>query len=382
MAKYGISLNAGFYDALTQIGKDLNAANNWTCFGFVADSEKTINTLSINVYAIAGTQANLKATVSIYSDTNGYPGTLIQASNELTNQAAGVWTFTGLSTAMTFGTRYWFVVKNTAVAPTVDYFSVIYGTPNSVHLAGSAATYGWSATNSTTGGASWTANAAGASGFVIGFSDGSYAGTPWYTATNSTFKIYGAREEGFSFTTPAGAYLKIRAVWFATYKYGSPSGASYVKIKYGATTATSNQIPAANHVYNYMPYIFDSPVIIPQNTSVTITVCDSVADNASNYYGLQYSTLPNLSNQRGLVPFSWFYVSTTDGSTYTTDNTKVTISCGFSLDTDGEFSAPTFPAEANTVQGTPVYGFNGEYTPEYTPPAGGGGGGGNGLIIC
>jgi hypothetical protein len=357
-----LGLTYGLGDVLAQDGPAANAANTWLGTGFVAAITDTITQIDVVCYAVAGTQANRKSVLYIYSDVNGSPGSILATSTELTNFGVSTLQF-AISLAVTAGTRYHFVVVNTASVPGTDYFALGVEADVNRIVSGKSTLWGICRETTTNAGAAWTKVAGAWLSFCISFQGGTFFGCSLFNQTTSAFKVYGTRQEGAVFTSPSGASMRICSVAIPVGFTGTPVSC-HVKITVGATVYTSVVVPLANIQNNFViTFLFTAPVVILPSTTFCLCLCDSGAGDASNYWKIFYYDIPNYASHRAIVPYSMFYVSTTDGSSFTVTNTKFPL-LGFAIcnDANAAFLSPKFPIGAKTNPDQGTFGYADEIT--------------------
>lgn len=350
----------------------LNAANKWLALPFVSDANETFQSLTAYIAAIGGTQANNKTTLDIYSDVNGSPGVSIAGPVEVTNLAAAAFgTWSGFTTSMTAGVPYWFVFKNTSVAPTVDYVTIQYLSYASSDIDGTSSSYGSIARVTTTGGASWSAgNPSSLLCGIATFAGPRYYGFPVTSATDvaSGLYVYGGRKYGMRFTAPSNVKLNIRTVTVMVRQQGTPTGNAKVEIVSGGVSYYSASFTATgNIVAGYSTkYIFASPISIAPGATIDIWVYNTAADSISAAYRCREWVVPNDATSKSLVSLWGSQRIYFDGSSTTATDTSIPMFC-IGFDTDGEFTAPVFPTEAQTLRvaddGPATWGFSADRGP-------------------
>lgn|SRR5574343_357497 len=342
-AMLGVMPSAVGYSAGTLA---LNAANTQIAFSFIAPyaaANKTLSKVKLFTSAIAGTQANIASTLNLCADASGVPnsGTIVETET-VSNVAAGWWEWTGFSTELTGGVRYWLIVKNTAVDPTTDYPTVQWIAANSVNyqVSGSGSTWGIAKVSTTDGGSTWATGALnGYAGIRLEFSDGSFMGAPFSAAgsTATGYPVYSTRELGNLITTPANGKLNIRGVCMPLRKNGTPAADVVYKLYNGTTLiGTTHEVPRANFgTYLFMPATFQAAVEVAPSTSLRVVFAmDADAGDSSNYYYIPGYTIEDNADSKALVPYgaqatyytgSWAQTST------------LVLPFALLLDTDSEF---------------------------------------------
>lgn len=352
----------------------LNADNTQLAMSFVPDQNRTLSSVSIYGSAAAGTLGNIAGTANLCADAAGLPNytTII----ETVTITAGNWpaaasrvTFSGFTTALTGGTRYWIIFKNTSSVPGTDYPTLQYagnsGLP--MYVGSSSAKWGWSKVHATDAATFTTSALTNVSGLFVGYSDGggSYAGLALNSinAAGSTTRVYSNRESGVMFTTPANVKLNVRGVAFMAAPNGTPTGLLRYRLYQGTTlVATTASIGAvANATAGSFPILyFSSTQTLEPATSYRVVLSETTqADAFTNSYSTYEYNIANDANARAVLPFGG-----TLQQTYTTDATGSpptfvdvnTVICPFALilDTDGPFTAPAAAGGGGTSFGFSV----------------------------
>lgn len=361
---------------------NLNAANTWGALSFVAPESLTLSTVRAQISAVAGS-GTLSVTCALYSDVNGVPGSLIAGPVSLNITVAAYpadsyQEWSGFTTLLTAGARYWCVFKNTTATPGTNYPTLKYWPGGGVAWGVSTnSLWGWGKVH-TVDGSTWNQAAASAvAGLRLTFSDSGvlrYLGTPivsysqWYGGSAA----YAGRECGVKFTTPANLKLNLRGIAFPVGKTGTPPGNLCFRIYLGNSTtplASTMSCPSANvaAVQSHALY-FASDVVLSPSTVYRITVAATTGGDGSNTLQAYFMTCDNDANSRALYPMSMqgcYLNGTWDDSTYINQMTSFALLC----DTDGLSAAPTFPAQGNVATGSGLYGYASEYTPAYPTTA-------------
>lgn len=299
----------------------LNSANAWLAFALpVTGPDLTLNTVRVYCPTNNGTQANIGVSANLCGETStGLPdsGNII----ETRSIAVGNWSaapfypeFTGFSTALTAGSRYWVVLKNLASAPATDYPSITQPTTGALPTVGgcitSNANTGW-ATVQTTDGSAWTTSPRSASGGALwGFSNGGYAGItgPSTSSSMSTKYVYGSRECGAKFTTPPVVKLRVTGLAFNLYKAGTPTQKIRFRLYEGdtllATTYAGPPVGATPTAGGWVTLFFSSVQVLKPATSYRAVVGEeSNSDTVGNMYIPCGASIPDLASQRSVLPF-------------------------------------------------------------------------------
>ena len=319
--------------------------NTWVALSFVAVEALTLTEVSAIVSALAGT--GVTVTADLYSDgAAGLPNASIDGPRSLSVSATGRNTWTGFTTTLTAGVRYWIVFKNATATPQTNYptFAWYIG---ALGLYEGSPIWGWSKCH-TTNGSTWATPGTGVGGLGLKFTDAAvdrYAGFPIvdYNLT-SGYKVYSAREFGVKFTTPANATLSLRGLSFYCSYSGAAESLGNLRFRlYAGDTwvADAMAIPVGNMSTSarYLAAYFSSSHTLQPNTTYRVTYGAASGGDASNYYRSNYFTILNDANARAMLPFSMAgcYLNTT----WTELNTLV-LPFGLVLDTEGSFvESPT-----------------------------------------
>ncbi len=279
----------------------VNAAANWVALSFVpAANGLTLSEARIYVSAISGTLGASDITADLYDSTgaSGGPGSAIETGKlpSATINAAGYYTFTGFTTALTGHSLYWIVLKNVNGTPATNFATIRFTNTPPVYSMGDlvARVTTWMRGTSTNSGSSWSLAAR--SCLRVGYSGGLYDGFPAnnHLAAVVGDGVYGTRESGLLVTTP-NATIRAAGVAFQTSHSGTPTG----NLRYGLWTGTTpvnlaytEGIPnavAVNTSTNWMHDYFATVQTIPPRTVLRITMAESTqSDSSSNrYLGLE-----------------------------------------------------------------------------------------------
>ncbi len=334
----------------TTVTVALSATANWYAFAFVADSARTLSTVRAFVSAVTGTLGASDVTCDLYDSTgtSGAPGSTIETGKvpTATITASGWYTFSGFTTSLTAGQMYWLVFKNANIIPASNFptFRTLTfgGTPQ--HLLGTATRQFWARGSSTNSGSTWTVTV-GSVACRVGYADGTFDGIPASNTASAAVGdgVYGTRESGVKFTSPANAVLNVAglALTVAT-KTGSPTGSPRLGLWTGSTPALqayTNTIPATaitatQWVYSY----FASNVVLQPNTVCRVTLGETTQSDASGnrWNGYEF-TWDADSNSLILLPMNGTAVKTYfDGSSWS-DTSGSLFGFALLLDTAGEF---------------------------------------------
>lgn len=256
---------------------------------FIAE-ESELNYFWIYVHSVSGTDAYRQVTFELQSDSSGVPsGTVIQSFEKIggwisasSNKIEPSWT----GSAMTIGTKYWIVLKNTASVPTTNYITIGHRIPemlgpyNTVY--NTVSEYGVRFYNGT----NWTTSAGILStaltiSWPSGRVDGLIAGRA--TAFDTTYRALTTRAVGAEFTVPTNsAILNISGVSMAFSRTGSP-----VDIKLNVYI---NRIFAASITRSFVCNISSAFIygILTRNVIAkpgeTVSILSDATGTGSNYY--------------------------------------------------------------------------------------------------
>ena len=298
----------------------MNSAARWLAYSFIALENKTLNKVLVYTSAINGTQANISVSLSIYSDSAaGAPNALVAGPQTVTNLAAGWWEWTGFTYALTAGTRYWLVFKNTTGSPTVTYptFQWVKDLFNTGGIQNN-----FCKVDSANSGSSWLNPITAIQGYRLEYSDATFSGCPVSNiAIDTSFASYGSNEYGTLFTTPPTGNMDVVGVVVPLRKTGTPSGNVAVRLRYGTSTITSYKyIPGiiSSAANNLAAFYFSSINTVIPSTVCRITLFDDAVDSAANYYYTMAATIQNTVQSKALL-FNFKKTGTVNGGTSWTE---------------------------------------------------------------
>lgn len=319
----------------------LNAAANWLAYSFTAQSAKTLNYVRTYVTAVTGVLGANDLSCTLYSDVGGAPSAVIEARNTVTAAPAGAaWVeFTGFTTTLTAGTRYWLVIKNLNGTPAANFPTCMDFTTSNIgqcvlggSTIGTAPTYSWSTANSTNSGRTWSMLSHNTPGPRLQYSDNTYEGFP--TQNTSTADTTAANKQVGVYLVTPNVSLVVAGLTFLCHSTGSPT-TDLIMYMYNNTTlvGTTGSIAKAllnhNTGTSWATAFFSSPVTVSPNSIIRATIA-SVGNDASAY-NLPYLTLQNDANSFALMPFQGTFCKTStidNGATFTESQTLIT---GFGL---------------------------------------------------
>ncbi len=329
--------------------QSINAAATWVAFSFIA-AHASLNEITV-ANTLTGTLAAADITCSIYTDgAGGVPGTNLETQNCAATPVGGFNTWTGFTTSLTVGDRYWAVFKNLNGTPASNFLGMRYPAAGAFPItAGSNVIQGWAKRHSTDSGSTWAAgNVAGSAAVFLAYDT---AGTPVYdgfsgysTAISTTERVYGGREYGVIFTTPSTGNFNVTGANFFLYRNGTPTVDAVYKLYEGTTlVATSENNPinntASGAVY-WTSLAFSSTITLTNNTSYRLVIAEpSNSDTSSNYYATYRYLLSTVTGVQNVLPFNGSLQQTYyNGSSWTEDSGYI-CPFGLILDVDAEIES-------------------------------------------
>lgn len=278
------------------------------------------------------------ATASLYSDSGGLPGTLIEAGSGV-SLAAGWNTLGGFtSTAQVDAdTPYWVVIKCTGGTSANAYFNYMasgqFSAPVGSAPGAAAQTWnGHTAVSSSDNGSTWGTWRQMVNGIRIGLTDGTddaYLGLPLdavANATGATQKLYTnggtSQEAGAHFTLPANARFRIAGALMFLKQYGSASGNVRFRLYSGSYSSptllgTTKSIPGnriTTNVGMYFRAYFATPIEVAGGTEISLTANNTAADDASNYFAINGMGVDSDATSAALLPLGISFVTYSGGA--------------------------------------------------------------------
>lgn len=340
----------GFFPYDMGLGADFNfsAAANWMARGFRLTEAKTLNTLRIHFSVSGGTMPGSDFAVDVYSDNAGVPnaslGTFTGPAGSFAAGVSQFFDFTGLSLSLSANTQYWLVIRNANASPGTNRFLQNVTASDSIYaqIAGGHAGFGWGLKTSTNSGTSWTGNNQNASigRFRLGFSDSTYAGFPVSNTGTILETIYGSREFGVLFTSPARD-LKVVGAAMRFYKGSTPTVDPLVKLYNGLTQLGSNSSTVPRGLINsgsvlWWPFYFPSVITVPASSSIRLVLAEpGSSDLVANRYNIDGYNVDNTAASKALVGGYKGTLSTNGGTSFSDDDTQAPF-FALILDSDGE----------------------------------------------
>jgi hypothetical protein len=332
----------------------MSAAATWYGCSYNAPASKTLAAVELYVHSITAVPLAADFQIELYSDTAaGIPNATVEARTADANPAAGYVRCSGFTTALTAGTRYWFLNKNLNALPATNFWTLRFAgaqgafAPPMLHT-GTTGTSSFTKIHSTDSGATWVSTFAWAGMMMLEFSDGSFDGIPIYALVQVSpvgVGIYGARELGNLITTPLNATLNIKGFGLGVaVESGSPTGNLRGRL-YNDTTllATSQEVytPSQLTGSTFVEFTFATVQAVAGGSTLRFVFGETTqSDTSGNRFNATYWDIKNTADARGLLPFGGSMKQTYLDGTWTEDSTKL-IPGYLRLDTDGEFAVAT-----------------------------------------
>jgi hypothetical protein len=307
----------------------------WLAISFMGQGQ----TLSaVSMYASAKSAAftsGADVRASLYSsNTDGSPNAEIEQKNCSTTPDVGRLSWTGFTTALTAGVKYYIVFKNYHATSTLTLRWVTsgpqhMGAANLVHSQ-------WVKTQTGDSGATWTSYVAEAMGLKITYSGSIYDGFPLNNSANTagaTDGVYAAREVGNLFVCPLNGKFRVVGIGFnLSTATGTPQDTVRFRLYEGSTTtptlvATSLGTIPRQQVNNNTYCLYITPYELKPGETYRVTIGGVTgggsAGDSSNYHRTFKFTIDDDPDSRALMPFDAYKTYTTDGTTFTNTNTEI-----------------------------------------------------------
>lgn len=318
---------------------NVDAAGDNACFGFVLSNDKTLSKVKIRLNSVVGSPAAADTELDLRNDSSGFPsGSSIEEKDVSASPTGGAWNeWTGYTSALTAGTRYWLCLNNANGTPASNYFTVRVtdnssaGTMVNPWSMSAQTRWGWQFCQSADSGATCATNQVPRFGIRLEFSDGTFAGSALdpQTGVESTNKTYAARELGVQFTTPAdGPTLNIKCISFNNQLTGTaPAGGARYRLYTGTGAsrtlqATTTTLPNTNLVSGWAPLCFTTAYSVAPGTTVSIMQGVVSGGDASNYLALEKANVDNTAGSKALQ-FLGGLKATYLNSTFADDDTAI-----------------------------------------------------------
>lgn len=334
-------------------------------YGFVPTLSKQISKVKIYCSAVTGTLGATDLVADLYSDNAGVgPSTSIESRTSVTaTPTVAAWVeFTGFTatSTLTAGTQYWLVFRNANATPTSNSPTYRHTGQNTFPAtnAGSSLTWGSHKYHTTDGGVTWGTGVLSVGGWRIEFSDGTFMGVPIQNVAATTADyVYGNREVGVMFTSPANATINIIGISMPMARVGSTQGSLRFRLYSGNSAnptllATTTAIPRLNLTTGSLLTLayFATAQTISPGTVLRVVASNSTANgDTSNAYFTQTYTIDNTAASKALLSIGGvgFQKTLTTDSTATpvafTETDTSTFSFGVLLDTNGEYTNTAAP---------------------------------------
>jgi hypothetical protein len=299
----------------------MNSGLYWNAASFLTLEAKTLSKIMFYISVITGNPTSL--TCQLQTSSSNFPSGVTLETIVIT-PVVGWNEVVGFSTALTAGTLYWIVLKNTSSTPTSNYMRVAY----MVDFYRKATHSGcWRQYRSNDGGTGWSGYENTAS-FRVEYSDGAFDGATVTPGGELQNEFYGVTEIGVKFRTPS---IKLRVVgaFLPVYKSGTLPSRPFLKL-YNDTSllSTTNILPGSIANTYHLGY-FPSVIELPINTIIRLTARASGGDgDGTNHLHMQSFGVKDDAIAQTLLPFHGIIKTTFDGATWV-DTPTSTI--GFSL---------------------------------------------------
>lgn len=287
-------------------------SNDTWAIGFVARESKTLNAFRVYFVSVTGSPAASEIVCSLYTATadKSAQNTLIETV-QVDSIASGWRTFSGFTTALTAGEKYFLVVRNANATPATNYVTLQSGQNISFPLGSGHAHNAVSVYTSTTGIGALSSNISFTTGFRLGWSDGTYSGQPSFSlgASSSSYRIYDTRELGTLLTFDAAMRLPIVGVaGMVTTETGNPTGDLRWRVYDGTTLLGTTQVikdAQASYSTSYNRYVgyFDD-VVQFDGTQLRIVGGVTSGGDSTNAHNLPYLDWDSDSDSLALRPYA------------------------------------------------------------------------------
>lgn len=350
-SKQAITIGYGTTGVSTLDTDSLNAAGTWTAYRFQPEYSLTVASVTVVKSAQTGALVTADFSAEIYSDIATVPGTSLATclppnSVPVNNSTT---TFHTCNYAVTAGNYYWVVLKNLNASPAANFMS--YQTSHS----GMSLRVGanWNSFRTTDSGANWTQNVAGAGGWRIEYSDGSFGGTAVKAGT-VTGNIFDTTELGIVFTIPSDwPTLNVAGAMGALSKTGAPGAANialYEGTNVVATSSTSVILSTSiATTLDYHSFYFPTVQTMLPGSTYRLTFREgTVGDGSGNRYNHYVITMVDTSTTTtNTMPFGGTMRATTLSGGAWTDSTTSVSAISVILDANNPFDFSAGGTRAN-----------------------------------
>ena len=351
--KYAAQAIIGFMPSPGSFGTNtllMNSDATWLAYSFSPAENRTLSKVKTYISAVSGTSS---CSCDLYSSSAGAPNASLETvATSDAAPAVGWMQHSGFTTALTAGTLYWLVFKNTSAVPAVTTFTFRYGGGGTLPtwIGGTTGSFSiFHKRQSNDSGVGWAAGSVGTCAFVrLEYSDATFDGFPIENAgvPGSASRVFSLAEIGVKFTTPSNAVWNVKGLWFQPAKSGTPTGSLRYRL-YNDTTllATSaGSIPAAETGTSRtgLAMYFSTVQVIQPGTVLRAVIGETTnSDTSSNTFTVDILYVEDDANSKALFPFGgvqFTRLSDSDGTTWTDTDTQFPP-FGIILDTSGEFAA-------------------------------------------
>ena len=359
----GVAQASTFPNAGTQVLSAGAPGATWLAISFMGQGQ-TLSAISLYASAksaVFASGADVRA--SLYSsNTDGSPNAEIEQRNCSTTPDTGRLSWTGFTTALTAGVKYYIVFKNYHATSTL---TLRWCTSGPQHMGAVAAVNSqWVKSTTTDSGGTWGSYSAEPMGLRITYSGSIYDGFPLDASANTfgaTDGVYAAREVGVMFKCPLNAKMRVCGIGFnLSTAIGTPQDTVRFRLYEGSTTtptlkATSLGTIPRQQVGNNLYTLYITPYELKPGEWYRITIGGVTgggsAGDSSNFHRTFKYTIDNDADSRALMPFEAFKTYTTDGTTFSNTNTEI-LPFVLVLDRSNEFiqsSTSTYYKRGSTV---------------------------------
>lgn len=294
----------------------LDTAAKWVSYKFYADGS-ALNEVRLRFGTVTGTVAAgeceltlRQADQALAVDGPDLATALETKTNGSALSSSTYVDFTGWTTTLTAGKRYWVVVKNLNATPASNNFILSY-----VGNATYASDTIFRASTTSNSGSTWTV-LNNLPNIRLKLSSGQYVGGIMFAGTTpaggASEAVYSNRESGVAFTVPASLPFRprVRGVRLALNNTGTPATNVTVIVRQDGTAVTggtgaegfSETVAVAA---NTLEYLFATPITLVPGLKYRVAITTTGGD-VSNYYMIsRYITWDSDSNSLSMVPWGW-----------------------------------------------------------------------------
>jgi hypothetical protein len=337
------------------LGQALNAANTWLAFSLVGNAaSKTLADVKILITNVVGTPAASDITCSLQLDAAGVPdGSTIESRPLALTPTIAYHRFTGFTTALTAGRRYWLVFKNGNASPASHYVEITTGTnqtvPTMTQVDTTTGLYGWGGRRVTTDGSSWGTEQS-VVGYRVGYSDNSIEGilVNNFSVSGTTDGIYSTREAGNLITAPANVKLNVRGCTFLTSAMsGTPTGNLRAKLYEGTTLVRTSAplVPNGNPGNAWLDFYFATPYLLTPGQQYRYVLSETAQSDANTVrFNYRFVSWCGDTDELAQIPLG-ARRTLFDGSQWTEPQTWNFLPSALLLELGAEYAPPASDAE-------------------------------------